>query len=131
MCFCIFITGVKVLEERRADLYAKALNRKHKSLNNPSNTKSLASEEEQFLTNSPYVRSTTGPDGFKLICYYALPVNASENDVLLPADLNASLCTHINLAFASVSNDSLIPANAYDVEVCKRISYSLVSSTRI
>ncbi|KAK3926113.1 Chitotriosidase-1 [Frankliniella fusca] len=110
--------GVQGIRERQADLYAKAFNKKHKFLMKPPNNIFSKTDEEQLLANSPYVWSTPAPDGFKLVCYYALPPNVTVSDdkTLMPNDLDAYLCTHINLAFASVVNNSLVPSHPNDVE---------------
>lgn len=119
-CHSIFcFTGIPGILERRADLYAKAFNNKHKYLMKTPNIANSKSEEEELLTNSPYQMSTPAPEGFQVVCYYSLPSNATpvDDSVLMPDGLDASLCTHINLAFASISNYSLVPTNQYDTVV--------------
>ncbi|KAJ1528349.1 hypothetical protein ONE63_006769 [Megalurothrips usitatus] len=105
--------GVSGIQERHADLYAQALNQKH--LMKPiSNYKP---QVDQLPTNIPYVRATPEPEGYKLICYYALPAKGTVNDnTLMPDQLEADLCTHINLAFASVANGTLTPAEPSDLQ---------------
>lgn len=107
------------IQERRADVYAKAFNKKHQFLVKSSNIPNTKSDEEQLLPNASDERLSTTPEGFKFVCYYALPSNSNVLDAssLKPNDLDPHLCTHINLAFASVSRNCLVPSNPYDIEV--------------
>lgn len=41
---------------------------------------------------------------YKLVCYYNFPSNIQSLQVM---DLDSSLCTHINVAFAQVFNNSI------------------------
>lgn len=43
---------------------------------------------------------------YHLACYYSIPTqNSSDN--LLPSQINATLCTHLIVAFAQVKNNSV------------------------
>lgn len=46
---------------------------------------------------------------YKLVCYYNFPTNEQSLQV---KDLDASLCTHINAAFAEIVNNSMVLANS-------------------
>lgn len=43
---------------------------------------------------------------YQLACYYSLPTQNSS-DHLLPSQINATLCTHLIVAFAQVKNNSV------------------------
>ncbi|XP_017770877.1 PREDICTED: chitinase-3-like protein 2 isoform X2 [Nicrophorus vespilloides] len=57
---------------------------------------------------------------FKLVCYYALPAEAEIFLRLYPEGLNASLCTHINIAFATIRNNSIY-LNPKQAKNCRAI----------
>jgi len=118
VCF-MFCAGVQGIQERRADVYAKVFNKKHQFLVKSSNMANVKNDDEQVLPNASDEQSSSSPEGFKFVCYYALSSNSNVLDAspLKPNDLDAHLCTHINLAFASVSRNRLVPANPYDIEV--------------
>ena len=46
----------------------------------------------------------------KLVCYYTLPESNISRD-LMPEQIDAKLCTHINIGFAVVINNTLQPSN--------------------
>lgn len=50
---------------------------------------------------------TYNSNSYKLVCYYVLPNKTKDENTLLAEDVDPSLCTHINVAFASVVNNSL------------------------
>uniref|UniRef100_A0A6B2E6R6 Putative chitinase n=1 Tax=Phlebotomus kandelakii TaxID=1109342 RepID=A0A6B2E6R6_9DIPT len=43
----------------------------------------------------------------KLVCYYSVPYNVLNGRKLLPKDIDPHLCTHINVGFVTVVNNSL------------------------
>lgn len=44
---------------------------------------------------------------YALVCYYVTPSRSSSVDRLYPDDIDANLCTHIIISFATVHNNSL------------------------
>lgn len=52
---------------------------------------------------------------YHLACYYSIPTDNSSN-TLLPAKINATLCTHLIVAFAQVQNNSVYLSSS-DMEV--------------
>lgn len=50
---------------------------------------------------------------FKLVCYYSVPPELSENNEklttdLFPEDIDAQLCTHINVGLVTIVNNSMV-----------------------
>jgi GH18 family chitinase len=72
--------------------------------------------------------SSVKPKTFRLVCYYSLPSNGTGGD-LMPEKINSSLCTHINIAFAHITNGSLQPVNSTVIGLYKRV-VALKSSNR-
>lgn len=54
-------------------------------------------------THESYHSSTLAQ--YKLVCYYNFP--NQDVDALKPGQIDPFLCTHINLAFATIQNNSL------------------------
>lgn len=50
-------------------------------------------------------------DDYKIVCYYNFPGKTSDyynlSNVLFPEEIDPDLCTHINLAFVTIRNNSL------------------------
>lgn len=53
---------------------------------------------------------------YHLACYYSIPTDNSSN-TLLPAQINATLCTHLIVAFAQVQNNTVYFKSSFDIEV--------------
>lgn len=53
---------------------------------------------------------------FRLVCYYIFPkvinarkgINASYTDELLPKDIDPNLCTHLNVGYIQIQNNSMV-----------------------
>lgn len=56
------------------------------------------------------------PAELKLVCYYNLQ-SSSTFHILTPDSLEPYLCTHINIAFATVTNGTLQPSCPSELEV--------------
>lgn len=56
---------------------------------------------------------------FKMVCYYSLPINGTTNEQLLPSMIDPSLCTHINIAFATIINGTIQPSKQTDLLVSR------------
>lgn len=54
---------------------------------------------------------STKTEHFKLVCYYSFPsdenLKSRSSGILLPDNIDPDLCTHINIGFASVVNNSI------------------------
>lgn len=70
------------------------------------------------------------PFELKRVCYFSLPSYSVFHEVTLDA-IPPDLCTHINVAFATVENGTLQPSLPADVEVKKFSSLSLKLSFKI
>lgn len=116
--------GVQGIQERRADVYAEAFNKKHQFLEKSAAIDNVKSDEEWLLPKASDERSSPTMEGFKFVCYYSLPTksNILDSNTLKPSELDAHLCTHINLAFASVSRNRLVPSNPYDIETYDQVN---------
>lgn len=53
---------------------------------------------------------------YHLACYYSIP-NDNTSDSLLPAQINATLCTHLIVSFAQVQNNSVYFKSSFDTNV--------------
>lgn len=53
---------------------------------------------------------------YHLACYYSIP-NDKTSKNLLPSQINATLCTHLIVAFAQVQNNSVHFKSSFDIEV--------------
>lgn len=53
---------------------------------------------------------------YNLACYYSIPTD-NTSDILLPAQINATLCTHLIVAFAQVQNNSVYFKSSFDTNV--------------
>jgi len=53
---------------------------------------------------------------YNLACYYSIPTD-DTNKTLHPAQINASLCTHLIVAFAQVQNNSVYFKSSFDMQV--------------
>lgn len=53
---------------------------------------------------------------YNLACYYSIPADNSTS--LLPDQIDATLCTHLIVAFAQVKNNSVYFKSSFDIEVC-------------
>lgn len=51
-------------------------------------------------------KSSALPEQLRLVCYYSFPSDGLRN-VLTPENIDPQLCTHINLGFGSVRNNSV------------------------
>lgn len=56
------------------------------------------------------------PPEYKRVCYYNL-LNSGSFNTLTPDMLSPDLCTHINIAFATVVNGTIQPMYPSDIEV--------------
>lgn len=63
-----------------------------------------ASVKPQIFSENILNLPTIKPNSFKLVCYYSFP---SSSVALQPDEIDPYLCTHINAAFAGVSNNSI------------------------
>uniref|UniRef100_A0A1B6DPY5 GH18 domain-containing protein n=2 Tax=Clastoptera arizonana TaxID=38151 RepID=A0A1B6DPY5_9HEMI len=54
---------------------------------------------------------------FKIVCYYSIPVNGSSIEQLWPSMLDPYLCTHINIAFATITNMTIQPSRPTDGQI--------------
>lgn len=79
----------------------------------PKNTSLRPLRFSENILNAQTVKPTT----YKLVCYYGFP---SSTDSLQPDEIDPYMCTHINAAFASVTNNT-ISVNPADVEVLKEL----------
>ena len=76
----------------------------------------LHSNQSDTVTTAPPVTTNKPPSNgiktktFRLVCYYSLPSSGAGD--LMPEQINPSLCTHINIAFAQITNGSLQPINS-------------------
>ncbi|XP_046672885.1 acidic mammalian chitinase-like isoform X2 [Homalodisca vitripennis] len=61
------------------------------------------------------------PPEYMLVCYYNLP-NGGSTVVLKPDLLDPDLCSHINIAFATVGNGTIQPNLPSDLEVYKGVT---------
>uniref|UniRef100_A0A1B6MSA9 GH18 domain-containing protein n=1 Tax=Graphocephala atropunctata TaxID=36148 RepID=A0A1B6MSA9_9HEMI len=61
------------------------------------------------------------PPEYRLVCYYNLP-KGSGMDTLMPDQLDPDLCSHINVAFATVGNGVLQPDQPSDLEGYKAVT---------
>lgn len=53
---------------------------------------------------------------YNLACYYTIPTDNTSYS-LFPAQIDATLCTHIIVAFAQVQNNSVFFKSSFDIEV--------------
>lgn len=53
---------------------------------------------------------------YHLACYYSIPTDNTSN-TLFPDQINATLCTHLIVAFAQVQNNSVYFKSSFDMEV--------------
>lgn len=60
---------------------------------------------------------TVNPSSFKVVCYYSFP---GTSDALQPDELDPYMCTHINAAFASVTNNT-VNLDAGNIKVLKEL----------
>lgn len=60
---------------------------------------------------------TVTPSLFKVVCYYSFP---GASDALQPDELDPYMCTHINAAFASVTNNT-VNVEADNLKVLKEL----------
>lgn len=60
---------------------------------------------------------------YNLVCYYRIP-SCNTSDDLLPEQINATLCTHLIVAFAQVKNYSVYFTSSFDTDV-RLLSYKL------
>ncbi|XP_067634739.1 chitinase-3-like protein 2 isoform X2 [Eurosta solidaginis] len=83
----------------------------------------------QLVKNAPPTMSTA-PE-MRLVCYYTVPEENNEFDDLRLANVNAELCTHINVGMVSVNNGQLIITDkmrrilSQDVTVLRTINPAL------
>lgn len=56
---------------------------------------------------------------FRRVCYYTVPVDEWPN--LVPSQIDPSLCTHIIIGFAQISNGMLAPFDAKDENTYKEV----------
>lgn len=64
-------------------------------------------------------RQNNPPKQIRLVCYYSFPSDVFRN-VLSPENIDPYLCTHINLGFASVANNSIYLTN-HQLEIAKSV----------
>lgn len=93
--------------------YNPAVNR----FNAPSRNKINSDVETYQHIEKPYA----------LVCYYVTPSRSSSVDRLYPADVDANLCTHIIISFATVHNNSI---HFPDTDVSMIFSPNKIKSTR-
>ncbi|XP_004530472.1 chitinase-3-like protein 2 [Ceratitis capitata] len=83
----------------------------------------------QLVKNAPPTMSTEPV--VRLVCYYSVPDPDNEFDDLRLANVNADLCTHINIGMVSVNNGLLVIGNnlrrilLQDVTVLRTINPAL------
>nr|XP_022903706.1 chitinase-3-like protein 2 isoform X1 [Onthophagus taurus]XP_022903707.1 chitinase-3-like protein 2 isoform X2 [Onthophagus taurus] len=58
-------------------------------------------------------------DNFRLVCYYNLPADEHSNELQIN-DLDPNLCTHLNVGFASIENNT-INFTKTNIEMTQRI----------
>ena len=97
----------------RTELYSSAL-KSYLESNNTGENISTSFDNKSVTINA-------NKKTVKLVCYYALPSNETGGD-LMPEEINPSLCTHINIAFARISNGSLEPATPAVRQLYKRVA---------
>jgi len=90
--------------QHRTELYGLAL--KQYLHVNQSDTVTIAPPVTTNKPSSNGIKTKT----FRLVCYYSLPSSGAAGD-MMPEQINPSLCTHINIAFAQITNGSLQPLN--------------------
>ncbi|XP_025422483.1 chitinase-3-like protein 2 [Sipha flava] len=57
---------------------------------------------------------------YNLACYYSIPTDNTSN-TLQPDQINASLCTHLIVAFAQVRNNSVYFKSSLDTDVLRQV----------
>lgn len=76
------------------------------------NNQSFDSIETTLLNYEPQHKNI---NSYKLVCYYNFPDEPENNtnitNVLFGEKIDPKLCTHINLAFASIQNNSIFIDN--------------------
>lgn len=113
------------MSRNRAEMYSMAAFRSQSNKNNiisdsnNSSNKSLAAFTSINVINSETVTENNVVDdnSVKLVCYYSLPINGTTEEQLLPEYIDPLLCTHIIIAFAFISNGTLLPGSTADFEV--------------
>lgn len=100
--------------QRRTELYGLAL--KQYLHSNQSDTFTTATPVTTNKPSSNGIKTKT----FKLVCYYALPSSGAGDD-LMPEQINPSLCTHIIIASAQITNGSLQPLNSTVLGIYTRV----------
>lgn len=53
---------------------------------------------------------------YNLACYYSIPTDSTDK-TLHPAQINATLCTHLIVAFAQVQNNGVYFKSSFDMQV--------------
>ncbi|KAF5280737.1 hypothetical protein FQA39_LY18020 [Lamprigera yunnana] len=61
---------------------------------------------EQAVHNNNTGHMTKTSTGYRLVCYYMFP-SSNGSSILSPKDLDALLCTHVIVGFASIVNNSI------------------------
>ncbi|CAH1716967.1 unnamed protein product [Aphis gossypii] len=57
---------------------------------------------------------------YHLACYYSIPID-NTTESLHPAQINATLCTHLIVAFAQVQNNSVYFKSSFDMEILRQV----------
>ncbi|CAI6366535.1 unnamed protein product [Macrosiphum euphorbiae] len=57
---------------------------------------------------------------YNLACYYSIPTD-DTNKTLHPAQINATLCTHLIVAFAQVQNNSVYFKSSFDMQILRQV----------
>lgn len=73
--------------------------------------------QESLNLNIIKEKVNSNEEATKLVCYYTLPESNITSD-LMPEQIDAKLCTHINIGFAIVINNTLQPSKPSDIQVC-------------
>lgn len=65
---------------------------------------------------------------YNLACYYSIPID-NTNKSLHPAQIGATLCTHLIVAFAQVQNNSVYFKSSFDMQVRRCIINIIIHKT--
>jgi len=84
-----------------------------------SNYKTYWTAKEKIIPNKRIDKT------YNLACYYSIPTD-NTNKTLHPTQINATLCTHLIVAFAQVQNNSVYFKSSFDMQVRCFIIYIIV-----
>jgi len=113
--FFFYLSELMSIQQQRAEYYA-TVNSQNANSNGNETAPAPADPETPY---HPPNDTAAQRNNYKLVCYYSIPsgsnINASTD--LLPEMINATLCTHINIAFAGIANNNISPLNPEDEKV--------------